>query len=481
MAEPQTASLVGVDRPTTRPRPGLLRVIYPRDLRWEHRFSAEPVTLGRQPDDGSPPLHHATVSRQHAQVWWDVHGHHAVRDAGSRHGTLIDGALLGGPSAILRDGSVLRLGDVFVVYEQPADEDGDGVDRDNLPGRAPAMARLRAKVARAAPDPSPALIVGDTGTGKEWVATELHRLSRRAGPLVAVNCATLTRELVESQLFGHVKGAFTGAAADAEGLFRQADGGTLFLDEIGELPLALQPKLLRVVQDGVVQPVGSSRSVGVDVRLVAATNRELGAAVDAGGFRRDLLARLSKWELTLPPLTARRGDLLDWFERLWQAWHRQRGAATPAPALLPGAVAAILGAPWRDNLRGLDRLVHELAGAGIRTVDSIELPPWLGSAAGPAATASAQAGAAAEARAGATAASARAGAVATARPPVPTREEFVAAWQAHGGSVRAVARHFGRDRRQIYRWLAAYGLRAPDGDGDGDAGSDGDGDRGDDA
>jgi DNA-binding NtrC family response regulator len=455
MAETHTASRVGADRPTLRPRAAVLRVVYPRDLRWEHRFSAEPVTLGRQPDDGSPPLTHSTVSRRHAQVWWDVQGHHAVRDAGSRHGTLLGASVIGQMPRVLADGDVLRLGDVFVMYEQPADEDGDGVDRETLPGASPAMARLRARVARAAADPSPVLVSGDTGTGKEWVAKELHRLSRRKGPLVAVNCATLTRELVESQLFGHVRGAFTGATGDADGLFRQADGGTLFLDEIGELPLSLQPKLLRVVQDGIVQPVGSSRTITVDVRLVAATNRDLAASVEAGEFRRDLLARLSKWELRLPALAERRGDLLDWVDRLWRAWHAERDDARPLPTFTPGAAAAILGAPWRDNLRGIDRLVHEIASQRATAIDTPDLPEWL-RASEPARAALASPGGPAPIAPAAAPTSPGA-----ARPPVPTREEFVEVWERLGGSVRAVAKHFGRDRRQIYRWLESHGLRAP--------------------
>jgi transcriptional regulator with GAF, ATPase, and Fis domain len=466
MAETHTASLVGADRPTTRPRAATLRVVYPRDLPWEHRFSGEPVTLGRQPDDGSPPLHHATVSRRHAQVWWDVQGHHAVRDAGSRHGTLLGTSVIGQMPRILVDGDLLRLGDVFVVYEVPADEDADAVDRDILPGASPAMARLRARVARAAADPSPALVTGDTGTGKEWVARELHRLSRRKGPLVAVNCATLTRELVESQLFGHVRGAFTGATGDADGLFRQADGGTLFLDEIGELPLSLQPKLLRVVQDGVVQPVGSSRTITVDVRLVAATNRELGVSVDAGEFRRDLLARLSKWELRLPSLAARRGDLLDWVERMWRAWHRERDESRAMPQLTPGAVAAILTAPWLDNLRGIDRLVHDLAAKRLASVDTSDLPEWL-RASDPARSVTASTPAVSTPVSPPSPSPSSPSSPpppAGARPPVPSREEFVEVWERLGHSVRAVAKHFGRDRRQIYRWLEAHGLRAPAGE-----------------
>jgi DNA-binding NtrC family response regulator len=349
-----------------------------------------------------------------------------------------------------------------------SDEDIAAVDRDTLPGDSPAMSRLRGRVARAAPDPSPTLVTGDTGTGKEWVARELHRLSRRKGLLVAVNCATLTRELVESQLFGHVRGAFTGATGDADGLFRQADGGTLFLDEIGELPASLQPKLLRVVQDGIVQPVGSSRSITVDVRLVAATNRDLAASVEAGEFRRDLLARLSKWELRVPPLAARRGDVLAWFDRLWRAWHAERDGARPLPTFTPGAVAVILGAPWLDNLRGVDRFVHELAASGRATIDTPELPDWLRaatpSAAGtPGAAATAPSAPAAHA---APAVPAVPAAPAGARPPVPSKEEFVAVWERLGGSVRAVAKHFGRDRRPIYRWLESHGLRAPADDGD---------------
>ncbi len=475
MAESHTASLVGGDRPAARPRPASLRVIYPRDLSWSYELTGEPVTLGRQPDDGSPVLPHATVSRRHAQVWWDVQGHHAVRDAGSRHGTVLGNQVIGEQPRVLTDGDVLRLGDVLVVYEATAEDDGPGVDRDMLPGASPAMRGLRARVARAAADPSPALISGDTGTGKEWVAKELHRLSKRSGPLIAVNCATLTRELVESQLFGHVRGAFTGATSDSEGLFRQADGGTLFLDELGELPLELQPKLLRVAQDGLVQPVGASRTVSVDVRLIAATNRDLAAAVLSGVFRRDLLARLGKWELKVPPLVERRGDLLEWIDRLWQQWHQERDQAAPELRFTPGAASALVTAPWPDNLRGVDRLVHELAGARAggadRSIDTGDLPGWLKPRpANPAASALGltmlSTGPRPTVPGHPAAIAAATGA--NARPPVPTREEFVEVWTKLGGSVRAVARHFGRDRRQIYRWLETHGIRAPEGDDPGE-------------
>src|SRR5262249_13842254 len=154
-------------------------------------------------------------------------------------------------------------------------DDESAADGDALPGRSAAATALRAALAEAASDQAPVLLVGETGVGKERAAEELHRLSGRAGPLVRVNCAALAPQLVEDQLFGHVRGAFTGAGDDQPGLLRAADGGTLVLDEVGELPAELQPKLLRALEERQVAPLGSTRAVRVDVRVVAATNRDL--------------------------------------------------------------------------------------------------------------------------------------------------------------------------------------------------------------
>jgi transcriptional regulator with GAF, ATPase, and Fis domain len=454
MTDTNTASLEAPPLARRPPKAAVLRVIHPADLGWRVTLGDEPITLGRQPDDGSATLTHATVSRRHAQVWWDARGQHVIRDLGSRHGTHVDATAVGAAPHALADGAIVRLGDVFLAYEI-AHADASEVDRAMIPGDAGVIAALRTQLARAAADPSAALITGATGTGKEWVARELHRLSGRRGPLVAVNCATLNRELAESQLFGHLRGAFTGATGDHDGWFRQAQGGTLFLDELGELPLALQPKLLRVLEDGLVQAVGATRAIAVDVRVVAATNRDLEAGVAEGAFRRDLLARLGKWTLPLPSLADRRGDLLDWMARLWQGWHQQRGLTTPPLTWTAAAAARLLAAPWPDNLRGLDRLVHALAAARSRQVDLGDLPAWV--VAAPSTTAPPSV--APPTTAPPTSPPTPAG---DARLPVPTRAEFIAAWEQHAGSVRALARHFGRDRRQIYRWSAAHGLRARD-------------------
>jgi DNA-binding NtrC family response regulator len=317
------------------------------------------------------------------------------------------------------------------------------VDREAVPGQAAVMSALRARLARAALDPAPVLLVGESGTGKEHIAAEVHRLSGRKGPMVTVNCAALSRELAESQLFGHQKGAFTGATEAQPGYFRAAQGGTLFLDEIGELALELQPKLLRAIQQGEVQAVGSAQPGHVDVRVVAATNRELAQAASAGQFRADLYARLALWELRVPPLRERRVDLFTWIERLHRRWRTRRPTEPKqAPSFEPDAAEALLRAPWPLNLRGIERLIHDLATPGAAgPVGRSRLPGWLTSAApAPAAPPDER------------------------RVPVPSREEFLEAHRKLGGSVRALAKHFGRDRRQIYRWLESHGLSEGRGD-----------------
>ncbi len=488
MSDPnKTKTRTSGRRPAQKAVSGALRVVYPEDLRRVIPIARARVVVGREASQHTTEatvLAHDTVSRSHLALAWSVpRKTHVVTDLGSYNGTSVDGRPIAVDSPYpLRDGALLQAGDVFAVYEFGDVPDSDVVSRDNLPGESLAMRRLRVGVERAAADPSPVVVIGETGTGKEWIARELHRLSGRTGKLVAVNCAALSPQLIESQLFGHVRGAFTGANSAEPGLFRAADGGTLFLDEIGELPLELQPKLLRALQEGEVQPVGSAEVTLVDVRVIAATNRDLAGRVELGTFRRDLYARLAMWELRVPALRHRRADLLSWLQRLHRRWLAQRsGDAGDAGLILaPEAVERLLLEAWPDNLRGLDRLVHELAAsrdpdAAAAPIGCEDLPEWLFER--PSRTSVAPTGP------GPAAASAAATAVGEAvfspgrpvpglpmpgrpmpgRPlpgrPLPSREEFEAAFAEKGGNVRALARHFQRDRRQIYRWIKSYGLK----------------------
>jgi transcriptional regulator with PAS, ATPase and Fis domain len=434
--------------PGAQPARSSLHVVYPPALARVFPLGDEEVTAGRDPTLAGLVLDHGTISRRHAAISWSPRrGAHAIRDLASRNGTWADGVRATEDERPLVDGSLLRLGDALLVYEQdplPADVDGAEVSRDAVPGKAAPIRHLRALMARAAADPAAVLIVGPTGTGKERIARELHRLTGRTGRLVALNCSALSAPIVESQLFGHVKGAFTGASDAQPGLFRAAHGGTLFLDEIGDLPLELQPKLLRALQEGEVLPVGATQPVPVDVRVVAATHRDLARAMAAGEFREDLYARLSIWELTVPPLRARRVDLLAWIDRLYAEWTAKRQGGPPLE-LDADAAETLLRFGWPLNLRGLERLVHELAAgaAATTTITRAALPSWLtgeGEAPSPAPSPETPRAAPPE------------------RPEVPTREAFTRAFEELGGSVHALSKHFGRDRRQIYRWLEAHGL-----------------------
>ena len=228
-----------------------------------------------------------------------------------------------------------------------------------LVGSSTALARLRERIARLAPIPSPVLIVGDSGTGKELAARELHRLSERRGPFVAVNSAALPAELVESELFGHERGAFTGAHALRKGAFETAAGGTLFLDEIGELPLPAQAKLLRVLEQREITRVGGSRAFPVDARVVAATNRHLEDEVRAGRFRLDLYYRLGVHVLPVPALAERRSDIPALVAHLVGVVRTRFGMR--AKTVTPEAIEVLTRADWtRNNVRELRNVVERM-------------------------------------------------------------------------------------------------------------------------
>jgi len=224
---------------------------------------------------------------------------------------------------------------------------------------SPAMNRLMGQVRRVAAADLPVLLHGESGTGKELVARELHRLSERSsGPFVAVNCAAIPSELLEAELFGHTRGAFTGASRSREGRFRAAHGGTLLLDEIWDLPLELQPKLLRVLQERAVEPVGAERPVSVDVRIIAATHRELQAHVREGTFREDLYYRLAVLPLRVPPLRERREAIVPLFELFLSSQARTSGRTLD---VAPAAAEELRHRPWPGNVRQLENVARRVA------------------------------------------------------------------------------------------------------------------------
>jgi two-component system response regulator AtoC len=224
--------------------------------------------------------------------------------------------------------------------------------RSRIDGVSPGITRLRENVAQVADTEATVLILGESGTGKEVVAREIHDGSKRSKrPFVAENVAAIPHDLLESALFGHVRGAFTGATSPRDGLFRAADGGTLLLDEIGELPLDLQPKLLRVLEEGVLRPVGSDQPIPVNVRVLAATHRDLEVAVRAGTFREDLYYRLAVIDLTVPPLRDRGGDILLLAQRFLEA-HAER-LGRDVRGLHHETAARLLAWAWPGNVREL--------------------------------------------------------------------------------------------------------------------------------
>jgi formate hydrogenlyase transcriptional activator len=240
-------------------------------------------------------------------------------------------------------------------------------------GQSAALKYLLFRVEKVAPTDATALILGETGVGKELIARAIHHASlRKDRPLVKVNCAALPAHLIESELFGHEKGAFTGATAQRIGRFELADGATLFLDEIGELPLELQPKLLRVLQDGEFERIGSSRTRKVDVRVIAATNRDLESEARAGRFRQDLYYRLNVYPLSIPPLRERPGDIPLLVQAFVQKFSKKLGK--PINAIPQQTISALQQYHWPGNIRELENLIER---AVIMTRDStlrVELP-----------------------------------------------------------------------------------------------------------
>lgn len=244
--------------------------------------------------------------------------------------------------------------------------------RVRLLGESPPILRLREIIARVARSQAPVHITGESGTGKELVARMIHELGARAvGPFVPVNCGAIPGELMESEFFGHRKGSFTGAVGDKPGLFQSAEGGTLFLDEIAELPLPMQVKLLRVIQEKTVRPIGQNQELPVDVRILSATHKDLRALVAAGQFREDLFYRINVIELRVPPLRERGSDVQLLAQHILERQARESGA--PAPELSDAAAARLGGYVFPGNVRELENILERAsalcAGGNIEAED----------------------------------------------------------------------------------------------------------------
>jgi DNA-binding NtrC family response regulator len=347
--------------------------------------------------------------------------HWVVVDADSRNGILVDGGKQ--ERAILTERDVIEAGRSFFLLreDEPAGAPELLASADLLATLDPELAARFEDLRRIAHSDVPVLVGGPTGTGKERVAQAIHAASGRRGAFVPVNCGALPAALVESELFGHKKGAFSGAIADAPGLVVASSGGTLFLDEIGDLPGPAQAALLRVLEEHEVRAVGATAITKVDLRIVAATHRDLDAMIEDEAFREDLLARLTGFELELPPLAERRVDLGAMLAEI-----------TPNATFAAATIRAMLAYTWPRNIRELVRAVERATAlAGTGEITPAHLPEE----------------------------------IATAKfttppvaPPDARRDELVALLEKHKGNVSKVAGELGRVRQQVQRWLKRYGL-----------------------
>jgi two-component system response regulator GlrR len=254
------------------------------------------------------------------------------------------------------DALLAEVRTAVAVTAPPEDVDGDW--QAEIVTRSPLMRQVLRRASLIAATDARVLIQGPSGTGKELLARAIHRASgRRAGPFVAVNCAAIPEHLIESEMFGHAKGAFTGAAREHKGLFQAADGGTLFLDEIGDMPVAVQAKLLRVLEEQRVRPVGSVEALRVDARLITATHRDLDGEAAAGRFRHDLLYRISVARLALPSLAERREDIPLLASEFLRRFAERYGS--PCAAFAPEALELLIGAPWPGNVRQFLHMIEQ--------------------------------------------------------------------------------------------------------------------------
>lgn len=381
----------------------------------------------------------AAMSAEHARLV-RAGGEWVVEDLGSRNGTFVNGVRV--MRAVAGPGDVLTVGRTLFLIPAPAmtpaaaagNLDLAGIEPKGHATLDPELAVLLDEVARVARSEIPILVRGETGTGKELLARSVHETSGRSGEFVAVNCGGIPATLVESHFFGHVKGAFSGALSNEPGLFRAADGGTLFLDEVGDLPAASQAALLRVLQEREVVPVGATRPIKVDARILAATHKPLESMAARGEFRSDLLARLAGFTAELPPLRARFVDLGVIVAALLRKLRPARAAEV---RFTPSAAQALFRHDWPHNARELEHCLScALALAGEAPIDLAHLPAALRRAE---------------------------------KLPIPTRSglrahdekirhDLLYQLARHGGNLSSVARAMGKARMQVHRWCQRFGI-----------------------
>jgi DNA-binding NtrC family response regulator len=331
------------------------------------------MTIGKAPDNDLV-LGDDTVSRHHCELHRTSEGIH-VKDLGSTNGTRIDGTRV--QDALLGPGSVLRVGEIEIAL-RPAPQKIEVLPSNNEEfggalGRALSMRTIFGVLERIAPTDATVLLEGETGTGKDVLARAIAAGSPRASkPFVVVDCGAVSYSLIESELFGHERGAFTGAVASRQGAFELAEGGTLFLDEIGELPLDVQPKLLRVLETREFRRVGGNKTQQANVRVIAATKRNLLREVHAGKFREDLYFRLAVVPVTVPPLRARREDIPLLAQHILDVTSKADAQVHGTHTLGPEAIEALMAHDWPGNVREL-RNVLERAIYLARATGSSEL------------------------------------------------------------------------------------------------------------
>ncbi len=419
-----------------------MRVLEGPDVGQEATIPPVGMVVGADPT-ADFVLQDASVSGRHCSVVPKPEGFE-VSDLDSRNGTFLDGVAL--TRALVPMGALLRLGRTLIQLipaEEVVDIPPSRADRfGELRGGSVAMRQIFALLERAAASDASVLFIGESGTGKELAARAVHDQSPRAkGPFVVFDCGAASDTLMASDLFGHVRGAFTGADRDRAGAFAAAHGGTLFLDEIGDLPLELQPKLLRLLEAGEVIPVGTNRRERYDVRVVAATHRDLWAEVGQGTFRGDLYYRLAVVEVHLPPLRQRKEDIAD-LVRLFLA-----RAGAPTEGVKGPNLQRLLDYHFPGNVRELRNVVTRAVALRPPDADFSQMPVLLRPAAASAADTPA---------------------VKADRPFHDAKAEVVGAFERAyltdllartGGNLSAAARHAGVERKYLYKLLEKAGLR----------------------